>query len=328
MKKIIRCFLMIIFSISFFSSSSAAEQSTAYPNKTIGIVIPLEHVALREIVNGFEETVTQQYPGKVTFIVENAQHDLNIQRAILQKFVNQKVDLIVPVATAPTQMAINMVKKQPIVGLAAMIPDTERDKDNLKERFTGVRDEIDSKKQMEFIHALCPNLKKMTLIYSSDDKVIPEADQAVAVAQTFGITVQKMMIQNLSDLYAVSQRIDNDSQAIFILKDNLVVSGINTLILAAKKKHIPLISSDEGTVSQGAVVALGVKEKEIGIQGGVLAARILKGESISAIPIQDINKLDIFVNTPAFTDLGLNLDRLNEFASQHQYTVIANPSDH
>lgn len=322
--------LIRLFSVLLALSTSLgfAQSKPAYPDKTVGIVIPLEHEALREIVAGFEETVTKNYPGKVTFTVENAQHDLNIQRAILQKFINQKVDLIVPVATAPTQMAINMVKNQPILGLAAMVPDAQRNKNNLANRFTAVRDEIDSAKQMDFIHYLMPNLKKMTLIYSSDDKVIPEADQAVSAAQALGISVQRMMIQNLSDLYTVTQRIDPNSQAIFILKDNLVVSGINTLIATAKKRNIPLISSDEGTVSQGAAVALGVKEKQIGIQGGLLAARILKGESISAMPIESISQLDIFVNTQAFTQAGLNIDTLTRYANEHQYHVLANPSNH
>ncbi len=284
----------VVLLLALSTAFAFAQTKPAYPDKTVGIVIPLEHEALREIVNNFEETVTKNYSGKVTFTVENAQHDLNIQRAILQKFINQKVDLIVPVATAPTQMAINMVKNQPILGLAAMIPDAQRNKGNLANRFTAVRDEIDSSKQMDFIHNLLPNLKKFTLIYSSDDKVIPEADQAVSAAQDLGITTQRMMIQNLSDLYTVSQRIDPNSQAIFILKDNLVVSGINTLIAAAKKRNIPLISSDEGTVSQGATAALGVEEKEIGIEGGELAARILKGEPISAMPIKNISQLNIF----------------------------------
>ena len=83
----------------------------------------MDHAALRAIVNGFEESVSKSYPGKVRFEVENAQHDLNIQRSILQKFINQKVDLIVPVGTSVTQMAISMVKSQPTLGLAAMITD-------------------------------------------------------------------------------------------------------------------------------------------------------------------------------------------------------------
>jgi putative tryptophan/tyrosine transport system substrate-binding protein len=326
MKKIMLC-LMGMLSMFPFVISGAAPDTTNAPPKTIGIVLPLEHTALQEIVTGFKETVTAEYPGKINFIVENAQHDLNIQRAIIQKFINQKVDLIVPVATTPAQMAINMVKNQPIVALAAMIPDSIRQKDNMANRFTGVRDEIDSKLQMEFIHAVLPEVHKITLIYSSDDKVIPEVAEAETAAKAFGITIQKMMIQNLSELYAVSQHIDSKSQAIFILKDNLVVSGINTLTSVAKQKHIPLISSDEGSVHQGATMALGVQEKQIGIQGGKLAARILSGEAVSSLPIENISQLEIFINTQSVKELGLNLALFDTFATSHQYNIEINPSD-
>ena len=67
-------------------------------------------------------------------------------------------------------------------------------------------------------------MKKFTLIYSADDKVIPEANTTMAIAKKNGISVQPLMIQNLSDLYLTSQRIERDSQAIFILKDNLMSS--------------------------------------------------------------------------------------------------------
>ena len=42
-----------------------AEKKPVDPEKTIGIVLPMDHVALRAIVNGFEETVSKNYPGKV-----------------------------------------------------------------------------------------------------------------------------------------------------------------------------------------------------------------------------------------------------------------------
>jgi ABC-type uncharacterized transport system substrate-binding protein len=326
MKKII---LLIISGLFAVTAALGAEGKQPVGVKTIGIVLPMDHVALRAIVAGFEETVVKNYPGKVRFEVENAQHDLNIQRAILQKFINQKVDLVVPVATSTTQMAISMVNKQPILGLAAMVPDDARNHKGLENRLTAVRDEIDSAKQVAFIRAILPKAKKITLIYSADDKVIPEATTTINIAKQNGITVQPLMIQNLSDLYATSQRVDKDSQAIFILKDNLVASGINTLVYNANKRHLPLITSDEGTVSSGAATALGVEEKQIGIEGGELAVKILNGTPLSQLPIQSINQLLIFINNQAAKQQGLDPATIAEYAKAHQFGVklmpVANP---
>ena len=130
------------------------------------------------------------------FEVENAEHDLNIQRAIIQKFINQKVDLIVPLATSTTQMAISMVKNQPVIGLAANFPSSVRDKDNLADRFTTVPDEIDSPGLITFVHSILPNVKKITLIYSAEDKVINAVNEAVIAAKQNGIIIQPLMISN------------------------------------------------------------------------------------------------------------------------------------
>lgn len=328
MKKFFTLIVGVASLLAAVTGICAGDKSAASaPEKTIGIVLPMDHVALRAIVSGFEEAVTKNYPGKVRFEVDNAQHDLNVQRAIIQKFINQKVDLIVPVATATTQMTMNMVRNQPILGLAAMVPDSVRDQNTMANRYTGVRDEIDSAKQVAFIHAILPKVKKITLIYSADDKVIPEASTTIAVAKQNGISVQPLMIQNLSDLYSSSQRIAKDSQAIFILKDNLVVSGITTLVYNANKRHLPLITSDEGTVSSGAATALGVEEKQIGVEGGELAAKILNGQPISQLPIQPMKQLLIFINTQAAAAQGLNIDVIKNYAQQQGYSVKLNPSN-
>lgn len=320
MKKL-RLLVISCICLIFHLPAFGQEPPKSAPEKTVGIVLPMEHAALKAIVDGFEETVRNNYPGKVNFELQNAEHDLNVQRSILQKFINQKVDLIVPVGTVTAQMAISMVKNQPIVALAAMIPDAARNKNDLSSHFTGVRDEIDSAKQLQFIHNLLPNLKKMTLIYSADDKVIPEVNATTAAAKQYGIVIQPLMIQNLSDLYGMGQRIDKDSQAIFVLKDNLVVSGINTLVYQAKNRHIPLITSDEGTVSSGAATALGVEEKQIGIEGGELAVKVLNGQPISELPIQEMKTLIVFINTKAAAEQGLDIDQIKDVANQQNYNV-------
>lgn len=304
---------------------AAVAFANAAPSKTIGIVLPLDHVALRAMVTGFEESVKKNYPGDVRFEVENAEHDLNVQRAIIQKFINQKVDLIVPLATSTTQMAITMVKNQPVIGLAANFPPSIRDQDNLAQRFTVVPDEIDSAGLIEFVHAVLPNAKKITLIYSAEDKVIQAVKEAEIAAKQKGITIQPLMITALPDLYAASKRIDKDSQGIFILKDNLVASGINTLAYAANQKQIPLVTCDEGTVSSGAAVALGVEEKQIGISGGELAAKVFKGESMTQMPIAPVKTLEVFLNEQAAKTQGLDVNVVKSYAAQHGYTLKLNP---
>ncbi len=326
MKRILTLLLGVSFLWVGFVASAAEEKTKKPPEKIIGIVMPLDHIDLQTIISGFKEAVSKNYPGKVRFEVEDAEHDLNIQRAILQKFINQKVDLIAPLGTSATQMAISMVKNQPIIGLAANFPPSIRDQNNLASRFTAVPDEIDSAGLINFVHSVLPQAKKITLVYSTEDKVIKAVNEVQIAAKQKGLTIQPLMIANLGDLYASSQRVDSDSSAIFILKDILVSSGINTLVNVANKRHLPLITCDEGTVSKGAAVALGVEEKQIGIAGGELAARVLNGDSLQEMPIQSMKTLIVFVNEKSAALQGLDLEAVKAYAKQQNYLIKMNPT--
>jgi len=308
--------------LALFTSFIACSLTIAYavanslPPMTIGIVLPMEHAALDDIVEGFKQEINKAYQGPVTITVQNAHGDMNIQRAILQQFADQKVSLVVPVGTAATQMAVATVKKQPILSLACLCPEQ-------MPNMTGVRDEVKVATQLAFIHDFLPKLKKITLVYSNSEKVFDDVEQTVTIGKKLGITVQKLMIQALPDLYSVSRAIDKDSEAVFILKDHLIVSGIQTLAREAEKRHILVMTSDEGSIKSGGSFAIGVREQSIGEQGALLAANILQGTDVNSLPIEDMRALTLFANIPALNKQGIDIDQLEQQAKAAGYGFSA-----
>lgn len=276
--------LLIIFTITACSQHPASE-------KTIGIVVPIAHPAMNEIVTGFKEEITKNYHKPVKIVLKNAQHDANLLHSILTTMCDQNVDVVVPIATSTSQMAISLIKQYPIVALAAQVGDKER-KQNAACDIGVVDDDLDNKKTLRFIHAVYPNIHDITLVHSADDKVFPEIKEVVTEGKTLGITVHELMVQLLPELYSASQAIPQQTQAIFVLKDSLIVSGINSLIKVAQTRKIPLITSDDGSVKAGAAFALGVHEKQIGEEGAKLAIAALEGKNLCAMPII-CKKLDL-----------------------------------
>lgn len=304
MKKRFITIIVVLLSIGLLSSPLVAKPvKTNKPDITVGIITPIAIPAMTEIVNGFKQQLNTLYPGHIHYIVQNAQGDINIQRAILQQYKAKKVDLVVPVGTAAAQMASSINTKQPIVALAAEFKDADRAKFKNK-NITNIIDEIIISKQIKFIHAAFPTLKHITLIYSPDDHIFPQVKQASAAAKNYGITIQKLMIQGLPDLYTVSRQINKNSQAIFILKDALVVSGIDTLVKQAAHKKILLIASDDGSVKKGADFAIGVSESAIGMGGAELAAKVLNGTPASDIPVKLMTHYHVYVS-PAYENTQL-----------------------
>jgi putative ABC transport system substrate-binding protein len=312
--------LLKLFLIAFCVSVLVACKPHRPEQTTVGIVLPLEHAALQEIVAGFSETLSKLYNKPIVIKVSNAQGDANIQRAIIQQMRDENFDLIVPVATNPTQMAMSMVQKQPLLGLAADLPDSERHK-KPNCNIAIVHDEIPPQQLVSFIHAVYPKMKNLVLIHSTSDKIYPDVKASVEEGKKYGMTIKPIMVATLPDLYSSAQSLPENTQAIFVLKDNLIVSGIGTLTKLAKSKHIPLITSDQGSVQGGASFALGVHEKQIGIEGAKLAVAILQGANACSLPTVEMTSLTVFLNPHALEDQDKNAEPIVAAAKKLKYRV-------
>lgn len=288
--------------------------------KKIGIIVPLEHKAMNEIVSGLTETLNANLHTPLKFKVANAQGDLNIERAIIQQMKDENFDLIVPIGSGATQMSGAMIHEQPIVSLAASF--TQEERENLKScNIAIVHDEISSTDLIKFIHQAYPQLKRMVLVHSAADKVFPEVEESVEAGKELGMTIKPMMISALSELYSIVNNIPDDTQGLFVLKDSLVVSGISTLEKAAENRKIPLITSDQGSVQDGAGFSLGVHERDIGVEGAKLAAQVLSGKHPCNLPIVEMKQLIVFVNKKSLIKQGQDVNQIQAAANKFKYFI-------
>ncbi|WP_341792033.1 ABC transporter substrate binding protein [Rickettsia endosymbiont of Gonocerus acuteangulatus] len=270
----------LLFSL-FFTLSVYATQ------KNVAVIVPLEHEAMTQIVAGIEESL-KAIDAKI--IMKNAHADSNILLAIIKQIKDQDIDVIIPIGTSACQTVISHVSDKPIVCAAAKI-----DNRNLP-LVTGVNDEI---KITDIINKL-PFLQNITLIYSSSEKVIPEVEEMERYVKKNNISLNLKMVQNLNDLSVAVKNAPENTQCFVILKDHLIVSGINILKQEAFKRDIPIIASDEGSVISGATIAVGVREKDIGFKVGNQAKQILESIAPKDIPFQNMYELTLFVNLKSF----------------------------
>lgn len=313
-------FFKILMMICIIAGITACQEKTSFDTK-IGIIVPLEHTAMNEIIAGFKETLETQYHQPVTIKIANAQNDMNLQRAIIQQMRDENFTMIVPIGTSTSQMSLSMIRTQPIVSLAAELSEKDRSI-HTPCHLSIVHDEVAAKKIIAFIHAAYPNIKNITLIHSATDKIFPEIKSAEEAASAFDIKITPRMATSLPELTTIANSLPNGTEAILVLKDSLIVSGISILQKTATLKQIPLITSDEGSVNDGAGFALGVSEKEIGIQGAKLALAILKGTKACELPIVEMENLTVFVNVNALQQEGQNPTHIKVIANHFHYKVI------
>lgn len=288
--------------------------------KKIGIIVPLEHKAMDEIVAGFTETLSNEMKIPLQFKVQNAQGDMNIERAIIQQMNNSQYDMVVPIGITATQMSLATIHHQPIIGLAAHF--TEKERKEVKPcNITAVHDEIPLTKSLAFLHRAYPNLTQLTLVHSAEDKVFRQVDEARASGISLGITVKPLMVPTLNELYSIAKAIPANSQGIFVLKDHTIASGIATLAMVAKDRHLPLMTSDQDSVLVGAGFSLGVPEREIGVLGAKLAKAVLDGQPVCSIPIVDMPNIRVFINQKMLTDEGQSQAPIIKAAKESGYPI-------
>jgi len=284
----------------------------------VGIIVPLTHPSLEKIVKGFCSQLSKQLNNKCSFIVRDAHGDQHVQQpAIIDEMKYKQVDLIVPIGRLCTQMTVQKAPEIPTVALAAS-PDVIT-KGNL---VTGIHDEIAPESICAFIKHIVPNINKYSIIATQSEKTLPEIEALRNHSMNAGITVQTIFVQTPSDIYLATHSVNSDSQAIFILKDHMVVSSVATIAQLAKERSIPLIASDEGSVLSGAACALGVEETSIGEAGAVYAAQILQGTSPKDIPVKPLSNLVIFINKHACKQQNLPTQLLESCAKSSNYRTI------
>ncbi|VVC74880.1 hypothetical protein AQUSIP_01540 [Aquicella siphonis] len=305
--------------LTFFAAALAGCKASANEKK-IGIIVPIEHKAMDEIVDGFTKTLSAKSSYPLRFKVANAQADMNLQRAIIQQMKSEGYDMIVPIGSDATQMSVSSIQKQPIVSLASSL--TQQDRSRLKTcNIAVVHDEISAERLLQFIHQAYPEMQRIVLIHSAADKVFPEVEAAVTAGKNTGITIKPVMVPTLNELYGTANNLPADAQGILVLKDSLIVSGISTLEKAAAKQQIPLITSDQGSVQDGAGFALGVHERDIGVEGANLAAAILSGKNPCSLPITTMSKLTVFVNNSSLDQEKQSFAPIQSAAEKLHYTL-------
>jgi putative ABC transport system substrate-binding protein len=297
-----------------------AQAQPANKPLTVAVLVPMELPAMDEIVAGFKQELSSKYHGQVKFIVKNSQGDVNLQRTILQQFNDPNIDIVAPIGTRAMEMAMTLIKDKPIVAIDADWDPSYLTKANNK-NVTDVIEGVEPSDQIAFIHYALPNLKKMTFVHSMDQRIFVDAKKVKAAAAKNNIQLQEIGIDRVSDIYSISRSIDQNSQAIFALEDEIVVSGVNALVNQAERRPIPVITSDEGSVQKGSAFALGVSQRQIGMSSADMVLKVLAKGAAEGIPVEKVSQFTLYINKAAAAKQGIKVDQIVAAAHHFNYPI-------
>lgn len=290
---------------------------TAKSNKSIGIIQYVEHVALDSARIGFIKALSENgyVEGKnVTIDVQNAQADQSNLSTISDRFVSNKVDLVLAIATPAAQSIAGKTTEIPILATAVtdfvsakLINSNEAPGGNV----SGTTDMNPIKEQIDLLVKLVPNAKTVGVIYtSSEDNSIIQAAIAKKAIEALGLSYVEVTVTNSNDVQQATQSIVEKCDALYIPTDNVLASSMPVIHGVILQSKTPVICGESGMVTNGGLATLGINYTDLGYTTGLMAIKILKGEAKPAtMPIESAAGFDFAINGTVAGEIGLAIPK-------------------
>ena len=299
---------VVVLAIASLTGTAVAQE------KSVAVTAIVEHPALDAVRDGVQAALKEAgyESGKnLKWHYQSAQGNTGTAAQIARKFVGDKPDAIVAIATPSAQAVVAATKTVPVVFSAVtdpvaakLVPSWEASGTNV----TGVSDLLALDKQMDLVKQVVPDAKRVGMVYNPG-----EANSVVVVKElqkllpTMGMTLVEAAAPRSVDVSSAARSLVGKVDVLYTSTDNNVVSAYEALVKVGQDAKIPLVASDTDSVKRGAVAAYGINYRDLGEQTGRVVARILKGEAPGSIKPEVSTKLELFVNPAAAQKQGIEL---------------------
>jgi putative ABC transport system substrate-binding protein len=236
-----------------------------------------------------------------------------------ERLKSQNLDLLLTVATPPTQAAKEVFTgtKVPIL-FAPVFNPVEL---GLVESFrnpggnlTGLQSTDTVAKALEWLLKVVPDVKRIYVPHNPQDASAVQALQVLTeAAQVMEVELVVSEGSTPEEIDAITSTIPDDVDAIFILRASSLSVKSNNLVQLANERHLPTVRSDIGAaIEAGVLIGYGPGFYEMGEQVARMADKILKGASPATIPVEN-----------AETYLGINLQTAQTIGIEIPDSILA-----
>lgn len=282
--------------------------------KSVSVIAIVEHPALDAVRDGVRDALAAagyEEGRNLKWQYQSAQGNTGTAAQIARKFVGDRSDAIVAIATPAAQAVVAATRDIPVVYSAVtdpvaakLVPTMDASGTNV----TGASDALELDKQVDLIRQAVPAAKRVGMVYNPG-----EANSVVVVNRlrellpALGMSLVEAAAPRTVDVGAAARSLIGKVDVFYTSTDNNVVSAYEALVKVGTDARIPLIASDVDSVGRGAVAAYGIDYRALGVQTGELVVRILNGEKPGTIPSQTSDRLELHVNRGAAAKQGVSL---------------------
>ena len=308
MKRIVALAATLVLAL-LMTSCALAEQ----PLK-VAIVQLVENGAFKDMREGFIARMRElgYTEDKMVFIEKNASGDMSNLQTIAQGVIDEKADLIVTIATPPTQTVVNLESDIPVFFIsvanplgAGVLTDMQKPDRNA----TGASNAIPIGENFKLAAKLTPDAKDFGLIYcTSQVNSVTTIENAKKYLDENGYTYKEAVVTSSSEVYeAALSLVDQGVTGMFIPNDSVIQDAMDVIAQVAKDAKIPVYGSSAVMVNSGAFATISISDPQIGAIVADMVDKHLKGTAVADIPAVTVDEFTTVINKTTAEAIGVTV---------------------
>ena len=274
-------------------SGSEASGSASGESFTIGVCQQLEHAALDEATQGFQDACEEMFGAdNVTINVQNGQNEQSNCATIANDFVAQDVDLILANGTTALQCAAAATNTIPILGTSITDYGTALDISDWTgttgTNISGTSDLAPIDEQEDMLVELLPDVKKVGILYcSAEPNSEYQANLFAEALEEDGIEYAEYTAADSNEIQSVVTNAVAECDALYIPTDNTMASSTEIINNVCEPAGVPIIAGEQGICSGCGIATLSISYYDIGYKAGEMAYDILvNGADVATMEIE------------------------------------------
>ena len=275
-----------------FANGSKEAASSASKTYKVGVCQLVQHPALDQATQGFQDAIKRAMGDGVKFDVQNASGDSATCITIVNGFVSSNDDLIMCNATPALQAAQAATGTIPVLGTSvtdygSALGITLKADGSTGINISGTSDLTPLDKQAQMFKELLPNAKTIGILYcTAEANSVYQANEIEKDLKALGYKTVRCTFTDSNDVASVVADACTKVDALYIPTDNTAASCTESIRNVVEPAKMPVIAGEEGICVGCGVATLSIDYYNLGYATGEQAVKILtEGADVSKMPI-------------------------------------------
>lgn len=296
----------------------------------LGFVQLVDMADAQEMYDSFMETINQAgLADKIVVDFKSAAGDTGTMATIIQGFVDNDYDLIVPMLTPPTQAAANICAGEtPIIFMSVVDPVYSKIMPDLNTvnpeiLATGTSNTIPADLIIQTANALTPieEGKKICIMYNtSQNNAQCTMEAAAKYCEDNSLAYDTVGYADITDAVTMAQALSAEDYAyVYVTLDSVIASNFNQLGQTLADKGIPVYGAADSMTMGGAFCSYGVDYETVGKMTADMVIDWYNGKALEDMPCQQYSDFTLVINSDVQKQLNIELPE--EYAATATYVT-------